>query len=248
MNRAKHEAIVLRSVKYGEHDVMLTLLTKDTGKKSAVAKGAQSPKSKYIASSQLFAMSEFVLSESASGFSYVTSADLINGFFNVSKSLDKLASSSYCVEAADLMLTEDDGEEIFFRLVAYTLKLIAECDDASVFTIIICYIVKLLAISGIAPRFSECAVCAAEKSRYYFDYESGGMICASCAEPHKRQHAVSAKEAQYMQMLGGIDMTRLPDIAPLEKSESIYLLKILDGYITYSFGRKLKSFALLSEI
>jgi DNA repair protein RecO (recombination protein O) len=76
MTNVACKAFVLRTVKYGEHDKMLTLFTQDEGKTGVVAKGALSAKSKYIASAQLFCLSEFILSANGK-MPYVASAEVI---------------------------------------------------------------------------------------------------------------------------------------------------------------------------
>ena len=46
MNTVVDQAIVLKRLEYGEADRILTVLTKNNGKLSVIAKGARRPKSK----------------------------------------------------------------------------------------------------------------------------------------------------------------------------------------------------------
>ena len=59
--QVKTKGIVLREVKTGESDRILTILTPDSGMISAAAKGAQRLKSKLFAATGLFCYSEFLL-------------------------------------------------------------------------------------------------------------------------------------------------------------------------------------------
>ena len=48
------QGIVLRAVKYRDKDLILTIFTRKYGKVSAIAKGAQGQKSRFLSASQLF--------------------------------------------------------------------------------------------------------------------------------------------------------------------------------------------------
>ena len=47
------QGIVLRAVKYRDKDLILTIFTRKYGKVSAIAKGAQGQKSRFLSASQL---------------------------------------------------------------------------------------------------------------------------------------------------------------------------------------------------
>ena len=57
----KEEAIVLRSMAYGEADQDLTLFTRGTGKVAAIAKGVRKPSSRLRGAVQLFSHSHLVI-------------------------------------------------------------------------------------------------------------------------------------------------------------------------------------------
>ena len=98
--------IVLRSVKYSEHDRMLTVFTLEKGKISVCAKGARSVKSKLLSVSQPFALSEIV--PGGSRGSYISSAVLLNGFFGLQSDILKVSSATYMCQLIE-SLTEEDA-------------------------------------------------------------------------------------------------------------------------------------------
>ena len=247
MKKEKQEAFVIKSVKYGEHDKMLTLFTKNDGKFSAVAKGALSPKSKYIASSQLFCLSEFVLTEGG-GMPYVSTADVLKGFYGINKDIERLAGAGYCMELTDVLYEDKMAEPLAFRLIYYTLLLMEEADLQLVHLSVLAFVLKLCGIAGIAPVMNACCSCGKKSASYFFDYNDGGLVCPACKETTVLMPKVSAKEAELMDAMLHIDLTKLRQVSPPDKQTVRYLLKIMNDYIKYSFPRKLKSFDLLYSL
>ena len=247
MEKTKHEAVVLRSVKYSEHDKILTLLTKDAGKMSVMAKGVQSPKSRYLASSQIYAVSEYILSSSPKGgMPYVVSAELIDGFSALSKNIVNMACAGCLTETADMFLIEKQEEGTAYRLLTYALKLLSISDESRALMVTLSCMLKFLGIYGAAPGLSLCTVCSSVQERYFFDFEHGGIVCPDCEAD--ASWVLSADEAQYLNGLLKIDMRRLTDIVLIEDAQQFGFLKIINGYISHIFKKSLKSFAMLSSL
>src|SRR3954452_4832687 len=71
----KTEAIVLRSIRYGEGDRVLHLYTPRRGRLSAIAKGARKACSRFGDRPELFSSLDFVLYEGRGDMLTVTSAE-----------------------------------------------------------------------------------------------------------------------------------------------------------------------------
>ena len=63
----KTEAIMLRRTNYGEADRIISFITPDRGKLSAIAKGVRKPKSKLAGGLELFAASDITIAEGRGG-------------------------------------------------------------------------------------------------------------------------------------------------------------------------------------
>ncbi len=72
------QGIVLRTSRYSENDVILTIFTRNLGKVSAIAKGAKRNKSALLPSAQLFAYSNFTLKKQR-GMYRVSQSEIILG-------------------------------------------------------------------------------------------------------------------------------------------------------------------------
>lgn len=239
MPNSTYRAIVLRSVRYGEHDRMLTLFTYEKGKISASAKGAQSAKSRFLAISQPFAVSEMVLSESKSR--YLSSGELLNGFFGIGRDIMKVSAATYICQLTEILMEEEAPDESVFRLLYFSLGLIEKSDEAHAVMLSIAFALKLMGLSGMAPSLDCCTECGAVTEFYRFDYKEGGLVCDLCAKDTttpvlRHSEADLLKDLLYMNMQ---DLTGLP--LP-DAATQKHLFKTVNNYIIYMSGQSAKSF------
>ena len=105
--RLTTQGIVLRETNYKEADKILTVLTRDLGKRTVKARGCRRKNSKLTAASQLLVYSEMTLSERGE-FTTLTEADPLEQFWSVRQDLEDLALASYFAEVTEA--TAQEGE------------------------------------------------------------------------------------------------------------------------------------------
>ena len=86
--RLTTQGIVLRETNYKEADKILTVLTRDLGKRTVKARGCRRKNSKLTAASQLLVYSEMTLSERGE-FTTLTEADPLEQFWSVRQDLER---------------------------------------------------------------------------------------------------------------------------------------------------------------
>ena len=99
--RLTTQGIVLRETNYKEADKILTVLTRDWGKRTVKARGCRRKNSKLTAASQLLVYSELTLSERGE-FTTLTEADPLEQFWSVRQDLETLPGAA--LPAAQLPL------------------------------------------------------------------------------------------------------------------------------------------------
>ena len=179
--RLTTQGIVLRETNYKEADKILTVLTRDWGKRTVKARGCRRKNSKLTAASQLLVYSELTLSERGE-FTTLTEADPLEQFWSVRQDLETLALASYFAEVAEASAQE--GETC-----PELLSLLLNCLDAldtlkkpralvkAVFEL------RLLCLTGYEPLLDACAVCGApEPLRARLHLSQGVLCCAACRE------------------------------------------------------------------
>lgn len=113
-------AIVLRTRLLGEKDRIMTLLSPDEGRFSAVAKGARNPKSKLAAVSQPFMEARFLLSRGRN-LDIATQAEIERAPTHITGDLARTAWATYLCELCDAV-PERQPDKALFELLALSLQ------------------------------------------------------------------------------------------------------------------------------
>jgi DNA repair protein RecO (recombination protein O) len=122
------EAIILRRTNYGEADRVLSLLTPERGKLSAIAKGVRKPKSKLAGGLELFALCEVTIMTGRGDIGLLTSARMKQFFGNILKDYDRMQFAYEAVKHIN-RATETVAEPEFYELLRDTFGWL---DDLSI--------------------------------------------------------------------------------------------------------------------
>jgi DNA repair protein RecO (recombination protein O) len=176
----KTEAIVLRSIRYGEADRILHLYTPGHGRLSAIAKGARRSRSRFGARLEPFFHIRAVLHEGRSELLTVTGADTVSAHGAVRDHASTLdAAARACDSVARLFETSDPHPEVFVLLVNELSLLNADPAQARTANGL-AFRLKLLLAAGIVPQLAACAMCGETEHLGGFSGAAGGVVCSSC--------------------------------------------------------------------
>lgn len=176
----KTEAIVLRSIRYGEADRILHLYTPSRGRISAIAKGVRRTRSRFGARLEPFFHIRAVLHEGRSELLTVTAADTVSthaGLRAHAAGLDCAARA--CDAVLRLFETADPHPEVF-TLLGNELTLLAGDQAQACAANGLAFRLKLLLAAGIVPQLSACAACGELEHLRGFSASAGGVVCSSC--------------------------------------------------------------------
>jgi DNA repair protein RecO (recombination protein O) len=174
------EAIVLRSIRYGEADRILHIYTLEHGRRSAIAKGARRARSRLGARLEPFLRVRVHLHEGRSDLLTVTGVDTLAihaGLRDHAATLD--AAARACDAVARLFETPDPHPEVF-HLLDNELSLLAADPAHARPGNGLAFRLKLLLAAGIVPQLAACAVCGATDHLNGFSGAAGGVVCAAC--------------------------------------------------------------------
>ena len=117
MASEKTTAIVLRVIEFSETSVIATLMTRDFGKITAMAKGARRPKSPFEAALDVLAICRVVFLHKTSGaMSLLTEAKLDRRFRSAAKNINRLYAAYYVVELLNQLTDEGDPHPELYEL------------------------------------------------------------------------------------------------------------------------------------
>jgi DNA repair protein RecO (recombination protein O) len=179
----KTEAIVLRSIRYGEADRILHLYTPQFGRIGAIAKGARRAKSRFGARLEPFFQIRLVLHEGRGDLYTVTAVDTIDAHAGLRDSAEALDSAARACDAVARLFETDEPHPEVFALLSNQLGLLdqypahaAAARPANA----LAFRLKLLLAAGIVPQLGSCANCGERDHLTGFSAAAGGVVCSSC--------------------------------------------------------------------
>ncbi len=204
----KTEAIVLRSIRYGEADRILHLYTPGDGRLAAIAKGVRRSRSRFGARLEPFFHVRAVLYEGRGELFTVTSVDTVaahGALRDYAATLD--AAARACDAVARLFETGDPHPEVF-RLLANELALLSSDPAHGRPANGLAFRLKLLLAAGIVPQLGSCASCGEGDHLRGFSAAAGGVVCGSC---EAAAFPLAAESYRFLVSALGEPLARVPE-------------------------------------
>jgi|SRR5579884_1001661 len=176
----KTEAIVLRSIRYGEADRILHLYTPELGRLSAIAKGARRARSRFGARLEPFFQIAAILHEGRGELFTVTGAETIDAHAGLRESAAALDAAARACDAVSRLFETGEAHPEVFALLANQLSLLSHEPAATQPGAGLAFRLKLLLAAGIAPQLGSCAACGEREHLSGFSAAAGGVVCSSC--------------------------------------------------------------------
>jgi len=170
------DGVVLRTVKVGNGDKMLTVLTRDNGKISCIARGACSLKSKKLACTQNFAYSHMSLSKKGDRLS-LEQCELIEDFYSIGSDIEKTAVAGYMAQVCEYVTDESLGGEELTSLLLNCLYVLSK-DGTDIKKVKAVFELRTMTAIGHMPDLEACHVCGAETGEMLFSPQGGVISCA----------------------------------------------------------------------
>ncbi len=265
-------AVNVGSFPLGETDKVLTIFSAERGIIRAVAKGARKPGSKIAGRADVLNVNKLLLATGKT-FEIISQAENVETFPNVRKNLDRL---SYCLYYAELThhfgLGLSDESASYFDFLCDSLRAQGKgCVDAG--TLCLIFELKLLEWLGYQPELFCCVVCRDALTEYriaMFHFESGGIVCEKCSRLEQRakvtegnpygapRPSIYSKESVqitplvWKRLILAAGETLLTDAA--ENNSSVIIRanqaarRIIQSYIEYRAGKKMKSLELIGKL
>jgi DNA repair protein RecO (recombination protein O) len=118
MQPFRTQAIVLRRTNFGEADRVVSLLTPERGKISAIAKGVRKPKSKLAGGLELLAVCDLTLVEGRGSMALITSARLNQFYGNILHEYERMELAYEFIKQTNRAAETVSEPEFFYLLQA----------------------------------------------------------------------------------------------------------------------------------
>lgn len=176
----KTEAIVLRSLRYGEADRVLHLYTPHRGRIGAIAKGVRRSRSRFGGRLEPFFRVALVLYEGRGELLTVTSAETVVAHARLRERHACLDAAARACDAVARLFESGDPNLAVYHLLANQLSLLDADPDHAGRASQLAFRVKLLLAAGLAPQLGGCASCGEREHLTGFSGAAGGVVCSAC--------------------------------------------------------------------
>lgn len=180
MEELEVDGLVIREIKTGEADKIITLLTPSHGKIAITGKGVGNIKNRHAASTQLFSYSSFLLRKTQKYY-YIADSFYINSFEAVRYDIERLSLASYlCDIACDISLENVPDAELT-SLTLNALYALDKLPKIPLEQVKAAYELKAAVLAGFMPETDGCGICGdalAEDS--FVDVMNGRILCKKC--------------------------------------------------------------------
>jgi DNA repair protein RecO (recombination protein O) len=183
----KTEAVVLRSIRFGEADRVLHVYTLARGRIGAVAKGIRKTKSRFGARLEPLSHVELMLHQGSGELQTVTGAALVRSHHAAREQPYRLGVGLLGAEAMLRLFTEQEANERAFQALVRFLDLLDEIEPAAgrpaLDPLALSFQLKLLWLSGYLPHLTSCADCGTQAEQLVgYSPKAGGAVCRDCAD------------------------------------------------------------------
>ena len=240
------EAIIIKRIKLGEADRILTLYTPELGKLKAVAKGTRRPQSKLGGHVELLTHSRLMLARGRN-LDIITQAQTINNFLPIKDDLERISRGLYIAELVDSFTGEHSEDRRLFDLVLEVLQQLSQFND---FELVLRYFeLHLLDHLGYRPQLQQCTECnlSLKPEANFFSSNHGGVLCHNCGFHEPAAHPISLNALKVLRLWQNCDYAtaRRVKITPELAAE---LEQVMREHIKYLLEKQLKSTAWLDKL
>jgi DNA repair protein RecO (recombination protein O) len=178
MSLYRDQGVVLRTIKLGETDRIVTVLTQGHGKIRAVAKGIRKPGSRFGARLEPTTHVALQCYRGRSDLDIVTQTETIDANRALREHYGCLTHAVTMLEATDQVAQEREPNPALYRMLVGALRTLAEHPNPLVSA---AFFWKLLSLEGFHPVLDQCARCGDDSGQFTaFDLDEGGVLCATC--------------------------------------------------------------------
>lgn len=249
------DAILLRKIEYGDHDFIISFLTKSNGKISVIAKNAKKSIKRFSGALDLFSVNHIHCTypkKNKDALTILSQADLENGFASIRFDVFKTAYASFWVELIHSWLEKDKHQPDLYDLLLFSLDAL-NAGTLSKDVLSLLFQIRFMSISGFSPNIETCDSCKTPvdfilQKKIRFDFQEGRIICENCLA-NRSKYGMSVSKGTLKQLfwinnsdIKRADRIKFPGFA-IKEGEML-----LEAFIPFHLGREFKSLQFLKRI
>ena len=235
----RDQGVVLRTIKLGEADRIISFMTQGHGKVRAVAKGVRKSGSRFGA--RLEPTSHVAIQCYAGReLDVVTQVETIDAYRTLREDYASLTHAVTMLEAVDQVAQEKESAPALYRMLVGALRTLSTTPSAVVTP---GFFWKLLSLEGYHPHLDGCVRCGDEEGPFVaFDLNDGGVLCGSCGRLGGRR--IEPEALEFLgQLVGGELHRAMAEPPPIQHVHEVERLGI--AALEFQSERRIRSASLL---
>jgi len=240
------EAIIIKKIKLGEADRILTLYTPHLGKIQAVAKGVRRPRSKLAGHLELLTHSLVSLAHGRN-LDTITGSQTINSFLPLKSDLQLTSYALYATELVNQFTADHIENSPLFQLLLDTMHRL--CLGGNNELVLRYFELHLLNNVGYRPQLQHCVSCnlPLEPTTNSFCSSAGGMLCPNCRQSQPLTYPLSVNALKVLRLVQNSEYNTVSKLK-VNPELSHELEEVMRDYIKYLLEREVKSAAWLDTL
>jgi DNA repair protein RecO (recombination protein O) len=251
------QALVLRTLPYGESDLVVHLLARGLGRVPAFARNARRSQKRFGAI-EPYQLCEVMLAEGKGGqLWHLRESSLIEAHAPLRDDLHRLAHAGYASELAHDLSREGQPADALFETLENFLSLLAR--GAATSARLRALELLCLEASGLAPELLACARCGSElgAGACSFEARAGGLLCRRCAGAAAHRLGIGPRAALLQLQQRGFNGAEEPQSAdgsgraadgPAFEAAAAAAARALADFLEHHVGRRLKTRDFLEQV
>ncbi|CAG0962966.1 DNA repair protein RecO [Myxococcaceae bacterium] len=246
------DALVLRVVEFGESDRILHLLTPETAKLTAIAKGARRSKRRFGGTLDVFNHLRVGVVRRGISMARLEQAALVSASHEIRRDAARYAVACYLIELLDRLAPEGGARADARRLFSFALSALAALEarrpDARIRALLE---LRALDALGLRPELDACVRCGGGLGAggVRFHVGEGGPLCAPCRQgvPEGATVAISLGTLRTLAQGLRFDVQALERLA-MPAASIAEARRLLARFARFHLGVELQSERFLNEI
>lgn len=222
------EAVVLRSLPYGETSRIVTLFTRDRGKLAVMAKGARRTKSRFGSSLQPMSYVQVVYYYKPSrSLQILSDSSHVTPFHRIGRDLEKITIGLRIVELTSALMQDDQQNALVYNLLLQVLHKLDSAGDRAA-NALPYFQMRMATALGFSPSFQRDVVQDLPENGGALDFETGAI--APLTGGGGRRASRSALRAFAVCARADLEAVMRMNVAPETRIE---LNELVEDYLRY---------------
>jgi len=240
-------ALVLSVRSHSESDKIISLYSRDFGKLTAIAKGAQKSKKRFVNKLEPCTLLVVTCRPPKRGsLFFLEQAELIDAHLRLRNEYPLYVAAIFLCELIRLFGSEQDPDPKIFALACASLDMLAR-QQCRADILVTFFLLHLLQLCGYAPHLSACASCATtiDQAENFFLSPSGGLLCQRCARhPANSPLLINRQTLKFLVTGQQMDLHRLRSLRMSTRNTS-QAIRAIGHYCRHLLQQDIHSFKTL---